>query len=842
MRRLLVLGLLLLTACEKSEDGPEPGGPPSGNKGRIQGQLSPFQGSSASVGISSQRPPALQGEEGNKLAQAFSRAFALKKQQLRAAAQGLTSPELPILMPRAGKEALARLPQEEPSREGEVLVRLEEAGLDEKAALERVQRPGYRAVHKGYASEYIHVIAYEPLDGHVTTLAETGRLVAQVEKLPGVRFAEQNLRVHAFKAPNDKAYGFQWHYPSLNLPAAWDVQTNETSPVVVAVVDTGIRSHPDLQGQVLPGYDMISDSANAGDGNGRDNNPNDEGGDEPGGGSSWHGTHVAGTIGASTNNQNGVAGVSWGAKILPVRALGRLGGSSADIVAAMTWAAGGTVTGVPQNPNPAKVVNLSLGGASPPQKAYQDVIDAFPNTIFVIAAGNENVDATNTTPCNQQNVICVGSTNFAGKRSSFSNFGAPVDVMASGGEMREDLNGDGYADGVLSTSFDEKGDPAYVFNQGTSMASPHVAGVVALMARLSPSLSRAQAENLLKSTATASSKCNEGCGSGLVNALAALKRLQGGGQNEPPVLGVTTTQLSFQGSGSQQLILSNLGGGTLQVSAAVSGQEASKVSLSPSTVSVPAYGSDVVTVTVNASGLANGEYSATLTLTGANGAGNATVTVRIRVGAREDKDAIIGFAWQDRDGEWQVDDAAVAEVRVSRNYQYSIDLVPHEYYALATIDDDDDGEFFEDTDRSGFWRNVDSFEGIPLATGQTVTGINFDLVPLAPIDDDAPPPETDVGLPCTTSADCPGTARCNTNYPGGYCTYDCSASQPCPSGSECFSGSCLTKCTGPSQGQSTCRTDYVCYDDETGMGLCLPDCREMPNLCRTSCDARGYCE
>jgi serine protease len=844
MRRLLVLGLLLLTACESSEEGPEPGGPPTGNRGRIQGQLSPFQGSTASVGISSPRPPELQGESGRKLAQAFSRAVAHKQQQLKAAAQGLKGETLPILMPPAGKEALARLPQEEPSLEGEVLVRLEEAGLDAKAALERVQRPGYRAVHKGYASEYLHVIAYEPLDGHVTTLAEAGRLVAQVGKLPGVRFAEKNIRMHAFKVPNDKAYPFQWHYSSLNLPSAWDVETNEANPVVVAVIDTGIRSHPDLQGQVLAGYDMISDSSNAGDGNGRDDDPTDQGGDEPGGGSSWHGSHVSGTIAASTNNQNGVAGVSWGAKILPVRALGRLGGSSGDIIAAMTWAAGGTVTGVPENKNPAKVVNMSLGGASPPQRAYQDVIDAFPNTIFVIAAGNENVDASNTSPCNQQNVICVGSTNFAGKRSSFSNYGSAVDVMASGGEMREDLNGDGYADGVLSTSFDEKGDPAYVFNQGTSMASPHVAGVVALLAHASPNLSRAQAESLLKSTAGTSSQCNEGCGAGLVNALAALKKLKGGAQNDPPTLGITTTQLSFQGSGSQKLVISNLGGGTLQVTAAVSGPQASAVSLSPSAVSVPAYGSDAVTVTVNAAGLSTGQYSATLTLTGANGTGSATVTVRIRVGAREDKDAFIGFAWQSPTGEWQVDEAAVAEVPASRNYQYSIDLVPHTYYALATIDDDGDDEFFEDTDRSGFWRNVDSFEGIPLAAQQTVTGISFDLVPLAPIDETPEPepePSSGVGEPCNSNLDCPTGGRCSTAYPQGYCTFDCSASQPCPSDSDCFNGACLAKCTGPSQGQSSCRNDYVCYDDESGMGLCLPDCRVMPSLCRTACDAQGYC-
>ncbi|MDC0710348.1 S8 family peptidase [Stigmatella sp. ncwal1] len=837
MRRLLVLGLLFLTACEDSGSGPDD--PPSSRKGRIQGQLSPFQGSSSSVGGASQRPSALQGEQARKLEQAFSRAFAQKKQQRKAAEQGLTDAGLPILMPPAGAKALARLPQEEPSLEGEMIVRFEEAGLDAETALERVQRPGYRAVHKGYSSEYLHVIAYEPLDGHVTTLAETGRLVAQVEKMAGVRFAEKNLRMHAFKTPNDKGYALQWHYSSLNLSSAWDVVTNEATPVVVAVVDTGIRSHPDLQGVLLPGYDMISDASNAGDKNGRDNDPTDEGGDEPGGGSSFHGTHVAGTIGAATNNQSGVAGVSWGAKIVPVRALGRLGGSSADIVAAMAWAAGGTVTGVPANPNPAKVVNLSLGGAAPPQKAYQDVIDAFPNTIFVIAAGNENVDATGTTPCNQQNVICVGSTNFAGKRSSFSNFGTPVDVMASGGEMREDLNGDGYADGVLSTSFDEDGNPAYVFNQGTSMASPHVAGVVALLARHTPGVTRAQAESLLKTTAGASSQCNEGCGAGLVNALAALKKLQGGTQNDPPKLGVTTSQLSFLGSGSQQLVISNLGGGTLQAVVTASGTQASAVSLSPGSVSVPAYGSSVVTVTVNAAGLANGEYSAMLSLAGSTGAGTASVAVKIRVGVREDKNAFIGFAWQDTFGDWQVDDDAVVEVLASRNYQYSLDLDPHEYYALATIDDDENGEFFEDSDRTGFWRNVDSFEGIPLAAKQTVTGISFDLVPLAPIDDD---PEPVVGAPCSSNSDCLNGARCNLDYLGGYCTFACDSRQPCPVGSKCFNNSCLATCTGPSAGQSTCRTDYVCYDDNTGVGLCLPDCREQANICRTSCDSRGYCQ
>ena len=140
--------------------------------------------------------------------------------------------------------------------------------------------------------------------------------------------------MRATAAPNDRGYSLQWHYPTLNLPAAWDLVPDATD-VVVAVIDSGIVPHPDLT-NVLPGYDMISDPQNAGDGDGRDSNPRDEGGDTPNGGSSWHGSHVAGTIGADTNNEVGVAGVAWNAKLLPVRVLGKKGGTSFDIAAAIT--------------------------------------------------------------------------------------------------------------------------------------------------------------------------------------------------------------------------------------------------------------------------------------------------------------------------------------------------------------------------------------------------------------------------------------------------------------------------------------------------------------------------
>ncbi|MDY7227101.1 S8 family peptidase [Hyalangium rubrum] len=844
MRRLLILGLLLLTACEEEPSG------------RIQGKLTPFQkGGGRSSAQPTARPAPLQGDAAVRLSQALSRAVT-RQQGLgtRKSAIEVTLPDPLIVPPPMGPPPLKRLPAEDPTIAGDVIVRFEAAGLEAPVALERVTLPGYRVAHKGYASEHLHLVGFEALDGHTVTVEETGQLVAQLAQVPGVRFTEKNLRMYALRTPNDKSYGVQWHYPAINLPSAWDVSTGGDA-VTVAVIDTGIASHPDLNARVIAGYDMISDTSNSGDGSGRDSDPTDRGGDEPNGGSSWHGTHVAGTIGAATDNASGVAGVTWSTRILPVRALGRQGGTSFDIAAAMNWAAGGTVSGVPNNPTPAKVINMSLGGASSPQRTYQDVIDArvTAGAIYVIAAGNENVDATGTTPCNQQNVLCVGSTNFAGTRSSFSNFGAPVDVMAAGGEMREDLNGDGYADGVLSTSFDEDDQPAYVFNQGTSMATPHVAGVVALMLAVNPSLNAQQVENILKTTASASSRCSEGCGAGLVNAQAALKLAQGGSSNEPPKLGITTTLLSFNGSDTQRILVSNLGGGTLNVTAAKSGPQAGAVSLPGPTLSLSAFSTAALDVVTNASGLADGEYSATLTLTGTSAAGggpagSATVTVKIRVGAvAQGLDAVVAFAWQDELGEWQVEENTIAVAEAARGYTYAIDMPPQTYYALATIDEDEDGEFFEDEELTGFWRNVDDFEPIPLAVDQDIGNISFDLVPLAPVDDS---PALVVGAACQSNTDCPDGGRCVTSYPGGYCTRDCDT-QGCPAGSKCYvvgSSSddkvCIANCSGPSQGRSTCRADYVCYDDEAGAGQCLPDCtvREVCGSNFTCNRTSGYCE
>ena len=356
------------------------------------------------------------------------------------------------------------------------------------------------------------------------TPAETNRLIAQQLMLDAdVAYAEPDRRLHPLLMPNDTLYPQQWNYfeaaGGINLPAAWDITTGSTS-IVTAVIDTGLRPHVDLAGRTVPGYDFIIDTTVSNDGNGRDDDPTDPGDFGCGTNSSWHGTHVAGTIGAASNNGNGVTGVNWVSKILPVRVLGVCGGYTSDIVDAMRWAAGIAVLNVPANANPARVQNLSLGDTSPCSNAFQSAIDdvVARGTVVVVAAGNENIDAANTQPAGCNNVITVGATTRNGGRAGFSNYGARVTLSAPGAGVLSTLN----------TGTTTPGSDSYQFYSGTSMATPHVAGVVSLMLSQNPALTPAQVKARLQSTArtfptgTGADCTTAVCGAGIVNAAAAL--------------------------------------------------------------------------------------------------------------------------------------------------------------------------------------------------------------------------------------------------------------------------------------------------------------------------------
>ncbi|MEW5250424.1 S8 family peptidase [Microbulbifer discodermiae] len=364
---------------------------------------------------------------------------------------------------------------------------------------------------------------------------DESEITATLDRLnqdPSVEYAEMDRRMYHMSMPNDPRYSEQWHYfesiAGINLHAAWDVTQGEGS--VVAVIDTGFTDHSDLTSNMLLGYDMISDPDTAQDGDGRDNDAHDNGDWQPpltcptdpaSRNSSWHGTHVAGTIAAVTNNGIGVAGVAYKAKILPVRVLGRCGGSVSDIADAIIWSAGGAVNGVPANDHPAQVLNLSLGGGGACGSTFQDAIDTARSlgATIIVAAGNDNEDAADSSPANCTGVVTVAAVDREGNRAVYSNYGNSVDVAAPGGETN--IAGNGVLS-TLNSGTQEPGNESYAFYQGTSMATPHVAGIAALLYAVDPDITPDEVEStLVNNTRPFPGSCSL-CGSGIVDASAAI--------------------------------------------------------------------------------------------------------------------------------------------------------------------------------------------------------------------------------------------------------------------------------------------------------------------------------
>jgi serine protease len=447
-------------------------------------------------------------------------------------------------------------------------------------------------------------------------LAEARSIAAALARQPGVEYAEPDVMFKRLAVPNDPRYaGWQWNLfeptatftgallsgngsksavatGGANLPPAWDVAQGGSAGVVVAVIDTGIVNHPDLNGVTTPapyvpsgrfvgGYDFVSSDVGspllarnfvANDGDGRDPDPTDPGDwltaadsceDGTSGPleSSWHGTHMAGVIAATGNNATGIAGIGWNVRVQPLRALGKCGGALTDIADAIRWAAGLDVPGIPANPTPARVVSLSLGSSEACSSHTQAAVDAAiaAGTVVVAATGNES-DTALISPANCRGVIAVTGHTINGENADYANVSAATTISAPGGGSpfllgaggpTDDGNWTGYY--VWSTLLFGATDPSssdaqgrsgagYGGFTGTSVAAPHVAGAAALVKSLLPSASVEQVRGFLVDNVRpfpAGSACATGgpfvglCGAGLLDVGASLSRAV---LSAPPVI------------------------------------------------------------------------------------------------------------------------------------------------------------------------------------------------------------------------------------------------------------------------------------------------------------------
>ncbi len=460
---------------------------------------------------------------------------------------------------------------------------------------------------------------------------DTIRMVKALRKRPDVKYADPNYILQSLLDSNDNAYPFQWHYPMINLPQAWDITTG-SNEVIVAVIDTGvILSHPDLQGKLIQGYDFILSPLTSRDGDGIDDNPDDPGDLNNNGSSTFHGTHVTGTIGAATNNETGVSGVTWSTSIMPLRALGFLGGTLYDVSQAIRYAAGLDNDSGMLPAQRADVINLSIGGGSFSQETQDLFTEVRNQGIIVIAAAGNNNTSTPSYPASYSGVVSVSAVNINKQKASYSNFGASVDVAAPGGDSTPDINGDGYPDAVLSTAGDDASGsimPVFSFAQGTSMASPHVAGVAALMKAVNPALSPAIFDSLLSSGQLTDDLGPAGrddiYGHGLIDAHKAVVAV--GGTPVAPNLVASPSSLNFGVSDtSLSLTLENGGGGMLIVNTPT--DNASWLTVTESDVDTNKNGT--YRVSVNRANTESGTYTATITT--ASSANTVSVPVIMQV-------------------------------------------------------------------------------------------------------------------------------------------------------------------------------------------------------------------
>jgi len=401
-------------------------------------------------------------------------------------------------------------------------------------------------------SKHAQVVSLSGVSSAV--LAE--RLSAEAD----IEYAVTDQRRSYFALPNDPLYtqgpaingstggpsAGQWYLqaPSgevtsgINAAGAWNITTGNPD-IVVAVLDTGVRpEHPDLANRLLTGYDMVGDGSMTNGGNGRKAGASDPGdwvsssesGNSSGpyyqcdvSDSSWHGTMTSSLIGAASDNGAGMAGVAWGVKLLPVRVLGKCGGYDSDIIAGMNWAAGLHVPGLPLNPAPARVINMSLGGSGACPQSYLDAVNAIigkQNPAVIVAAAGNSAGHAVSSPANCPGVIAVASLRHIGTKVGFSDLGPEISISAPGGNCVNMAYGTPCLYPILAATNTGITTPAassytdsFNISVGTSFSAPLVAGTVALMLSVQPSLTPAEVNTVLQRSARAFPSAGAGGGS-----------------------------------------------------------------------------------------------------------------------------------------------------------------------------------------------------------------------------------------------------------------------------------------------------------------------------------------
>ncbi|MGV6857901.1 MAG: S8 family serine peptidase, partial [bacterium] len=557
---------------------------------------------------------------------------------------------------------------------------------------------------------------------------ETLMAAKALSRQSGMVYAEPNYRKQALLTPNDEFYPLQWHYPLINLPAAWDITTGGRE-VIVAIIDSGVAlSHVDLQGQLLGGYDFISDPRAARDGDGIDSNPNDEG--DLGGGSgssSFHGTHVAGTVAAASNNELGVAGVSWDTSLMPIRVIGVGGGSDFDIAQGVLYAASlpnasGTVP-----PKRADIINLSLGGPDQSQVLTDALSAARAAGVIIIAAAGNDGTAEPMYPASSPGVVSVSAVDANRQLAPYSSFGSTVDIAAPGGDLNQDVGGDGQPDGVLSTLVDDQGSSLIGYYNGTSMAAPHIAGVAALMKSVYSGLGPAEFDSMLVAGQLTTDIGDAGkdtrFGYGLVDARKAVVAAQslggGSGSLPPPLLSVIPQSVNFGQDNTQTtLYVENAGSEDLTVT----GVSESEDWLSVSSLNTNGAGLGSYTVLVDRSNLEPGVYQTNIVFS--SSANTVSIPVIMEVSEQNGSGdlGLVYFLLYDESTQEAVKQTSATAT--NGQYNFSMSGIPAGQYTLVMGSDMNNDDFIcDEGEACGIYPTLSRPETIELT--ENVSDLRF---------------------------------------------------------------------------------------------------------------------